>query len=811
MLSNYLLVAFRTLARDKIYAGINIVGLALALACSLVLLLYVRSELSYDQHFEDHDRIVRVTYESTARGTSRHFAATSPALAPLFDSAYPDTVDFVRFRRTYSILFKANGIENYWDNIRYADRNVFDVFSHTAVYGDLNTALDDPTSIVISRLMAETIFGAENPVGETLTTDSASFKITAVFENLPDNTHFKYNALLPYSALGYNDEAATPRGIFGIIDYTYARLAPGVSIERFQKLLDTFRDEHLKSISEEIEIDNRFYTQFLKDVHYGANVVADQPAGNIFYVYGFIMVAIFVLVVACINYTNLATARATKRAKEVGMRKVIGGNRWQLILQFVGESLAYVLIALLVALAFIEVTQRFTGLSALLGKTNLLDLSEDSSVLIWIFIGAIIVAFASAAYPAIYLSSITPLAAINSSITTKSSGLRLRQVLVFVQFFISIAVIAGTVLMGLQMQYLTNKSLGFDKENKIVVRLRGADVVEQIPVIRNKLLNHSMVRGVAETSYTPDSLATWSTNIFSVENQQGEIERPRINHLAVGGDFIELMGIEIVDGQSLFNTFETESETGVVVNETMVKNLGWDAPLGKRIRVSSTMEFRVIGVVKDFNFQSLHKPIEGLLLRPFPKDQLNEIPVDRRKSFSRSIVVSIGGENISETIAYIESVIGQFDPEHPFEFTFLDDILNSLYVSETNLIKLTWAFAGICIFISCLGLFGLATFTTARRTKEIGIRKVLGASTFQILEMLVKSQLMLILVAAVLASLACYAVISNWLTAFAYKADINLWVFVASSLAVAAVAFITIALQSGKTARSNPVEALRYE
>ncbi|GAB1267741.1 ABC transporter permease [Aurantivibrio infirmus] len=813
MLRNYLLVAFRTLARDKIYAGINIVGLALALACSLVLLLYVRSELSYDQHFEDHERIVRVTYESTAQGRSRHFAISSRALAPLFNREYPDTVDFVRFFPSANNLVKANDAEFYWDTIKYADPKVFEVFSHHAVFGELENALDEPLSIAISRSMAERYFGESNPVGETLETDIFNYKITAVFEDLPDNTHLKYDALISYKTFenfGLNDDAITPRDLFGISDYTYARLAPGISKDRFQFLLDEYREQHVKSISEEIEIDNSFHVQALKDIHFGPSVVRDEPTGNIFYVYGFIMVALFVLAVACINYMNLATARATKRAKEVGMRKVIGANRSQLIIQFVGESFAYVFIALLLALALVEIAQRFTELSTLLGKTSLLDIHNDAIILVWIIIGAFLVALASAAHPAFYLSSITPLAAINSSIVTKSARIQLRQVLVFIQFFISIGVVSGTILMGLQMQYLASKSLGFDKENKLIVQLRGVDVLEKLPLIRNELLRNSKVRGVAETSFTPKNLASWAVNVFDVENNEGEFERSRVNHIAVGDDFIGLMGIEVVQGRSFSTEFLKDNSNSILVNETMVSKLGWDEGVGKRIKVGDA-EYQIVGIVKDFNFESLHKPVDGLMLRPFPTDEFANLSENQRKTISRSVIISIGGENVADTIKHIESVIGRFDPSHPFEFSFLDDMLNELYLSESNLIKLTWVFAFICILISCLGLFGLATFTTARRTKEIGIRKVLGASTFQIIELLARSQLILILVASVFASITCYLVISEWLTVFAYKTDIKLWVFTVSSLAVAAVAFITVTLQSGKTARSNPVDALRYE
>lgn len=814
MLRNYILITLRNFNREKVYALINILGLSLALACCMILVLYIRSELTYDKHNTDHERIGRVVNEFNTNGQSLFAAATSPAIGPLVLKDYPQAGEYVRVRpvaRGSQTALRTDANELFWEDIYLADENVFKVFTHKAVYGDLEGALVDPSSIAISESVARSYWGNNNPVGETISTDTFQYRVSAVFEDLPDNTHLKYNALLSYNRMqsfGQTDESFTPQNLHGINDYVYYKVPEGMQLSELERILNQYYNDNAAEIGKQFGTSVTYTVQPLADVHFDSAWDYDQPTGNIFYVYGFSAVALFILLVACINYTNLAIARATKRSKEVGMRKVIGAEKSQLIAQFIGESLVYTLIALCLGLALVELAERYTDLPLLLGKQELLNIGQNPVMVVWLALIALAVGIVAGLYPAFYLSAISPLAALTAVKRGKSSKFSIREILVFAQFFVSIAVVACTILMALQMQYIASKPLGFNKENRIFVQLRGVDVLEKLTVIRNELLANPNVLGVAESSFTPGNEI--GINLLNVESNDGQMEPNSIWNMAVGKEFFDVMGMEILVGRDFSQRLLTDVGTSVIVNETLVKKMGWDNPLGKRVGLGN-QDARVIGVVKDFHFASLRQSVEPMLMRLFPPQDFSNVPEVQRNIVSRPIVINLSGDNIYQAINHVESVMNQFDPRHPFEFTFFEDSLNKLYLSESNLMKLTGIFSGICIFISCMGLFGLSAFNTEQRTKEIGVRKVLGSSTSKIILLLAQNQLILIGVASVLASIVSYFAIDNWLTAFSYRTDIAYWVFFVAALAVAAVAFLTIALQSSKTAQSNPVKALRYE
>ncbi|GAB1264146.1 ABC transporter permease [Aurantivibrio infirmus] len=812
MFKNYLLITLRNLYREKIYAGINIFGLSLALACSLILVLYIRSELSYDKHHLNHERIVRITGQFTSSGTTNYFAITSTALGPLLIREYPQVGDFVRFQPVPRGVLRNDDVSLYWDDVYLADDNVFDVFTHESVYGDLSTALVDPSSIAISESFAKSYFGEGNPIGQSINTDTFEYQVTAVFKDLPDNSHLKYSALLSYNrlaALGQSDDNVSARQLFGVNIYTYLLTPEGFDQSSLKRILDEFYEKAAGELGRQIGLEGEYFYQPLTDVHFSDSGQYDEPTGNIFYIYGFAAVAIFVLLIACINYTNLAIARATKRAKEVGMRRVIGASKKQLALQFMGESIFYALVAMVIALVMVEVADTLTSISDLFGKPNLLNFSNDPSVLL-VFAGlAISVGLLAGTYPTFYLTAISPLAALTATKKSRGSKFRIGTFLVFIQFFVSIGVVACTLLMNQQMNYVANKSLGFEKENSISILMKGVDVISKVPVIRNELMTNPNVLGVTSSSFTPGS--DIAINLADVENNEGILEPTNVNNFAVGENFIEVMGMEVLEGRDFSTRLLTDVGTSLVVNETLVKKMGWENPIGKRLRGGPIRDGRIVGVVKDIHFSSLHQEVGPMLIQQYPDDDLQNVPEMQRNIISRNLIVKIAGDDVYQTINHIESVMSQFDPKHPFEFDFFDTLLDKVYTSETNLMKLTGIFAGICIFISCMGLYGLSAFTTEQRTKEIGVRKVLGASTSQIILMLSKGQMILIIVAAVIASAVSYYVMNDWLSSFAYRTTIQFWVFFVATLAVAFVAFITVAFQSGKTAQSNPVTALRYE
>lgn len=816
MLKNYLLIMLRTFRREKTYVLINILGLSLALACCMILLLYVRSELEYDKHHEDHESIVRAVAEVTANGESIHGAMVSPALGPLVVKDYPQVGEYVRFHpiRGRQIALRVEEIKYVWDDIYFVDSNVFEFFTHKAVYGDLKNALADPSSIAVSESFARQYWGDENPVGETISTDSAQYRVSAVFEDLPDNSHLKYDALLSYeivlAAYGKTNDTLTPANLFFAMDYVYFKVPEGFQFQELESILNRYYRDNAAEVGEKMDSYIDYRAQPLADVHFDPAWDYDLPTGNIFYVYGFSAVALFILLVACINYTNLAIARGTKRSKEVGMRKVIGANKSQIAAQFMGESLLYALIAFGFSLLLVELLENFTSLPSLLGKRTILDWQQDPLLPGWLGLFALGVGFVAGLYPAFYLASISSLAALTKVKRERSVRFSLREGLVLVQFLVSIAVVACTILMVLQMKYIADKPLGYDKENRIIVQLRGVEVLEQSAVIRNELLKNPNILGVAESSFTPGDELGW--NVVTIESNQGRMEYGSLWNMRVSESFFDVMGLNIVNGRGFSRQQLTDVENAIIVSESFVRNMNWDNPIGKRINVTiSQQDYYVIGVVNDFHFASLRQTIEPMAIRLFPPQDFSQVIDSDRSSISRPLIIKLSGTNVFEAIRHIESVIARFDPNHPFEFTFFESSLNTQYASENNLLVLTGIFSGVCIFIACMGLYGLSAFNTEQRSKEIGVRKVLGASTARIILMLAQSHLLLIGVAALLASVASYLAIDSWLRAFAYRTEIANWVFFVSAFAVAAVAFITIALQASKTAQANPVKALRFE
>jgi len=811
MLKSYLIVALRSLSREKTYALINIVGLALAIACGIILFAYIRSELTYDQHNAKHERIYRINFSQTMGGNTNDTALAPNLLAPLFQKAYPDMIEFVRLTGPKGQVFKSGDDEREWDDILQADTNFFDMFDHEVIYGDLATALAEPGAIAIGERFSKYYFGDRNPIGETLESDPFNNHVTAVFADIPENSHQQYSAVLSLDrsksmGWGGGEENPNPGQLFSLGIYTYFMLKGDTTERELQQALDQFYQDRMAEFGEQNNMSAKFYTMPLRDVHYSAPRLYERPTGNIFYVYTLIAVAVFVLLIACINYINLATARASRRAREVGMRKILGAGRLRLMLQFLGESAIYTVAALVVAAVFVYVADVHTPLNTLLGKNELLNLATDPVLLLYVAFGTLLVALLAGSYPAFYLSSIEPLSGHSVSRRGKKSGYLLRQSLVFVQFLVSVGVLSATMIMGLQMNYVANKPMGFDKDNKVHILVRGVDTIEKIPVIKNELLQNANILGFAATSFWPG--ANVGSGSIPVENSMGQMEDTPFNVIDVTQEYIDVVGMEIVTGRDFSTRLLTDIGLSILVNEAMVKKMGWENPLGKRVQEDFA---RVIGVVKDFHFASLHEPVMPLFLLASGERDYSDVSPLMRNLIYQPIVISVAPDDVFQTMNFIESVIAKFSKRNQFEYQFYDDLLKELYAEDNNLITLTTILAGICILISIMGMYGLAAFATEQRTKEIGIRKVLGATTSQIIFMLTKAMLALVIVAALLGSIASYVAMDDWLQAFAYRTEISLWIFLLASAAVALLSFATTALQAFFTANADPVDAIRHE
>lgn len=821
MFKNYLKITLRNLYRQKLYALINIFGLSLGIGCCLILSLYIIGELSYDRHHENHERIYRVVNEYIFNGNGNRAAMSSPALGELMSMDYPDQIDaYTRFQRPggsqSGTVFRQGTNIYYWDNVYLVSLNVFDVFSHDILFGNPEGALDDGLSIAVSETFAQTYFGDENPVGQIVSTDTADYRITLVFADLPEASHLKYDVLISINRVGAlpESEARLQQMLGNIGNYTYLLMNERFEAEEFDRMFATFTtnrvDEMARQFGLEDSFSARFWAQNLADVHFDEALEFDEPAGNAFYIYSFAGVAIFILSIACINYVNLATARSMQRAREVGMRKVLGAQRSQLIGQFLGESLFFVFLSLIISLSIVYLMIENQLLGNLFGDQIYAANLFSPQLLGWLFGLSLLVGILSGLYPAFYLSSVAPVVALSgdSQVRGSTSG-RLRQVLVFFQFTISIGIIASTLLMANQMRFVSNLALGFDKENKILVPLRGADLIESLPALRNELATNPGILGVSTLQNIPGGqMGLLGLNI---ETPQGTMELQSVNVMQVGEDIIPTLGIRLLEGRDFSQKFLTDVGRSVLVNETLVNRMGWDQPIGKRLEsVGAGLNGRVIGVVEDFHYASLYQEV-GPLMMMAPQTDYSNATAENRALATQTMLLNVAGENLSQTLESIRELMQRFDPSHPFDFEFMDVRLNQLYVSEQNVLTLITIFASICIFVSCLGLFGLASFTTERRTKEIGIRKVIGASSPQIIWLLTRSIVLLILIGAVVASIISFIIMNQWLNSFAYRDAIDPLVFLYSAAAALIVAVVTVALQSYKTVSANPVVALRYE
>lgn len=816
MSGNSLKITFRKLKREKMYALINICGLSLAITCCLILGLYLRSELTYDRHYTGHKQIYRVVNEYNTNGKLDSSALTSHVLGEMLAEEYSDIKESVRMLvlKARKDLFQYEDKNFYWENVTFASDNVFKVFAHNIIYGDPDTALNDPVSVAVSKSFAKTYFGDSNPVGKIIKSENRTHRVTLVFDDLPENTHLKYDVLLSINfwkqTVYYpGDTTARRKDLWesgGLSCYTYVLMPENYNIQNFKDISSSFYQRHM---AEEGKASNRTWNcwlQPLASIHYHSDVGDDEPTGNKFYLYGFTAVAIFIMFVACINYMNLATARASRRSKEVGMQKILGSGRGRLILMFIGEAICFCLIAMMLSIILAKVILTLTPVNEIAGKTLVLDLYDKPLLMGWMILFSVVLGLVSGIYPAFYLSSIMPISALVSKTRAGKGSIRLRGVLVLIQFTISVCVIACTLIMTLQMNYVSSKSLGFNKEHRLVITLRGADLIDKVPVIKKDILKDKGILGVAYCSNIIGKTA--GLQEARIDNNDNAPELRKISSMTAGDDFIEVMGMEVNKGRDFSK--ETAKDAGIkyIVNETMVRSMGWDQPLGKVIEIDGA-NGKVIGVVKDFHYASLKSKIEPFALQQFTGISVAE--PNLRQYVNGFLVVKIDGNEISRTIDLLKDEFNEFDPGHPFEFEFLDASLNELYQSEDRLMKMIGIFAAVCIFISCMGLFGLVAFSTEQRSREIAIRKVLGASTWQIIIMLAKNIQLIILGGAVIASLAAYYFMEDWLAGFSYRIHPGLGVFLVSAFTAAVVAFITVILQSLKTAQANPVETLRND
>lgn len=780
-----------------------------------MLALYVESELSYDRHFENHEQIYRIADRVTdSSGNVTRRAVTAKDLPLAWARDYAEVQEVVRFAPLAIGVESLVTYENnslYWESVLFASANVFDVFSHTIIAGDPETALVNPNAIAMSESMAQAYFPDGDAMGKVLELDTGLFTVALIFADLPRNTHLKYDALLPmeFRDAQTADDSAFWRWL-GFSGYAYVVVPEPLPAGRDVEIGREIFNRYMAQEAARMNIERVSYLEPLTDIHLRSVTELDRPRGSMVYIIAFSAIGLVLLIVAAINYVNLATARATKRAREVGIRRVLGVARPQLIMQFLAESLVLVFAATIIGAALAYFCLNFTPINQLLGGGLMLSLIERPELLVSLIIFVITVGIGAGLYPAFYLSSIGPLAALQSNTRSGSGGKggAFRQLLVFFQFAVSVGVIACALLMTVQMQFVYNQPLGFEKENVILVSLRGAPLTRQTAVIENQLRQDGRIISVGSTRSVPGVSLPLFLSLNAEEND-GTLRSLAMAQIVADADYLDHLGVEIVAGRGFdASSFSVENRQ-VLVNEAFVEAMGWEQPIGKVIEQPNGASQRtVVGVARNFNFETLHEPVRPMfVLSLFPE----AMPQDNAPGYSNTLSIRVSPTDIPGALAFIGQTVNEFDPDHPFEYAFYEQRLEEQYGAETSQMQLVGLFSVVCIFLSALGLYGLSAFSTAQRAREIGIRRVLGATTGSVIFMLFQSTLKIVLIASIVASLASFMIINDWLSQFALRSDINPLIFVFATGVCLAIALGTIALQSYGSIRANPVDSLGAE
>ena len=806
MFKNYLKIAIRNLIRNKIYSTINVLGLAIGIACCILIFLFVANELSYDSFHQNADKIYRVyVTEDLPERDPFSYSFTPAQMAGAMEQSFPEVVRAVRFEsRTDNIRVGENSFSEQYS---LADPDFFELFDFPLLQGNPQMALADLNSVVLTEEIADKFFGRTDVVGRLLSIKLGDkfhdFAVTAVAKNIPENSSVTFDLLIPWeNARKFRSERQL-NNWFNVFMETYVQMAERLDAVAIEEKLDTVVKNHYPERAHSMVT---LHLQPLLDIHLNPYIPAGiQPTSDPVYSYILIGIAVLILGVACINFMTLAVGRSATRAKEVGVRKVLGAVRVQLAKQFWGEALLMSFVALflgvLLAALFLPIFNELANKE--------LFLSADFLTLFVLAALMLLVGLIAGSYPALVLSRLQPVVIIKCE--SQAGGRRLfGGSLVVLQFALSVFLIVSTLIMADQLHYLRTKNLGFNKEQVIVIPNNAAQAESKMVVdrFRNALGNRSQVLGVSGASSRFSS--GWTTMGFNDEN--GSFKQ--FYQLTVDYDYLESLGMELVSGRNFSHDFGTDSSQAIIVNEALTKYFDWEAPIGKRMPGRSFAEHQVIGVVKDFNFQSLQSEIAPLALTLDPStlfQGINDISTSSSPRQLNFIHVRITPEDIPGTINLLKETWERVISNQPFDFSFLDQDVQRQYQQEERWGKIVAYASAFAVFIACLGLFGLATLAVARRTKEIGIRKVLGASVPKIILMLSNDFGKLVLIATVIAWPLAYLGMQEWLKDFAYRISIGAENFLIATMLAIAIAVLSVSFQSVRAAMANPVEAIKYE
>jgi putative ABC transport system permease protein len=789
MLASLIRTAFRNIYKKFGYSLLNIIGLTLGIASALFLVMYVADELSFDRYHEKAARIVRV--QSHIKETDDEFTwiVAQIPFGPQVVQDYPEVEASTRLYQQGSAMYKSvDGKEFKEDNVYVADSAFFEIFTYKILEGTGVEALSRPNNMVLTRTMARRYFGTGQAVGKTLLTGDQIYTITAVMEDVPKNSHITFDALISRST--FNNVAGN-WGNFGV--FTYLLLREGTDIAGLQEKLKGMYTKYMASLFENIGIKITYQLTPITRIHlYSKNAQEPVPPGNIQYVYTFGLVAFFLVLIASLNYINLSTARATRRAKEVSLRKVVGSGRGLLIGQFLAESILITLFSIILGIILISVL--LPVLNQLSGKGFTLNILY-SPVFVFCLLAIVLIAgVLGGSYPAFYLSRFSPVIVMKGSTQSGRSGSLFRKILVIIQFAISVTMMICTLIIFKQLAFLQNKDQGWNMDDVVTLVLPDNEPVRQMRVMKEKLLQNPHIKMVTLTN---NRLGEGSSKvIFNMETSEG-LQPRGINFSIVDHDFIETMEIPMVAGRDFSTEFMSDTLQGVIVNETLAKRLAWDDPIGKRVQLGDGRQVmaQVIGVMKDYHQTGMYAEVESLLLL--------------YRLASPILYVKLDQGNRDAALAYMKEVWTGIFPDKPFEYTFLADRFKAQFGADRNRSVVFTSFTLLALFIACLGLLGLAYFTVERRTREIGVRKVFGASEYSIIRLINRDFLILVGIAIAIALPVSGYLMTDWLKDYVYRYEMTVAVFILPALITIAVALTIISLQSWRAATANPVESLR--
>jgi len=789
MFKNLLKTAFRHIVKHPGYSFLNIMGLSLGIASALFLIIYVSDEVSYDRYHDNADRIYRVSSRITEPDDQFTWNVAQIPFGPQVVQDYPEVESFVRFINMPRSLYRYEDKEFNEENFFFVDSTLFDIFTYKVIKGEVKSALLEPKKIILTEKVAIKYFGSSDAIGKTLTSGNDAYEVTGVIDDVPFNSHFRFDAIASRNNL---PKQIGSWGNFGV--FTYLLFPENMDVKAFETKMQGMYAAYMEPIFGAMNIKIEYILEPVTKIHlYSTNPGEPEPTGSITYVYIFAIVALFLLLIAAMNYMNLATARSARRAREVGLRKVVGSRRTPLIMQFLSESMAFTLISLIISIVLLVVLMPKFNLLA--GKSFDMHVLYSPVVLISLAGVILVVGIFGGSYPAFFLSRFSPLTVLKGQITQGTAGSLFRKILVVIQFSVSVIMIVCTLVVFRQLNHLKTMDQGFDQKNVVSLELNRA-MIRKYPALKLALLENPNIKYVSSTD-TPMGEGS-GKQLFNVETDQGMSQRG-INFAIVDHDFIEALGIKIVEGREFREDMPSDTLSGVVVNETFVKRMGWSDPIGKRIEAGDENAYRarVIGVMQDYHQTGMYNEIESLLLG--------------YRTLNNIVYIKLSDDNVQQTMSYIESSWKEIFPDQPYEYTFLSERFNRQFEADEKRGLIFTMFTVLAIIIACLGLFGLVSYMIEQRTKETGIRKVFGASEGTILRLISKDFLILVAIAIIIAFPVSYYFMSNWLENYVYRSTIGVPLFLIAGLLTLVITFATISFKAYQAAVMNPAESIKTE